>query len=145
MFGIIERIPIIGIILKLILKLVWMVALFPVVALSWVMSKCDFLRIPVGIIGFPFALIAGLWTHFLVPPSIEIKRMRAMLVASYPYTYEFYMFLLGKDFALSKNASANLFALIALFSKDKMDEQVIDTLINREIDVTGFPKFWKIP
>ena len=79
------------------ISLIWAILLFPMLALSWLCNKVPALRDVFGIIFIPWVVLAG--TFVALMPSmgeLEGRASKLMLCESWPFTWEFWQFLLRK-------------------------------------------------
>ena len=79
------------------INLIWVILLFPMLALSWFCNKVPAFRNVFGIIFIPWVLLTE--TFIALMPSmgeIESRASKLMLCNSWPYTWEFWQFLLRK-------------------------------------------------
>ena len=78
-------------------SLVWILLLFPMVGASWLTSKIEWLRNPIGLLGIPWAIVATTF-NALVPHmgDIESRATKHMLAESWPYSWECWKFQDGK-------------------------------------------------
>ena len=86
-------------ILLLPITFLWVLLLFPMIGVSWLTSKMAWLRIPVGLLGIPWAIVAD--TYVALMPSmgeIENRAAKFMLIQSWPYSWECWRFQIGKAY-----------------------------------------------
>ncbi|MSU62297.1 MAG: hypothetical protein EXS31_07860 [Pedosphaera sp.] len=79
------------------ISIVWVLLYFPMLALSWVGNKVPGLREVLGFIFIPWVVLAH--TFIQLMPSmgeIESRASKLMLCASWPFTWEFSLFLSHK-------------------------------------------------
>lgn len=79
------------------INLIWVILLSPMLALSWFCNKVPALRNVFGIFFIPWVLLTE--TFVALMPSmgeLESRASKLMLCNSWPYTWEFWQFLLGK-------------------------------------------------
>ncbi len=75
------------------ISLIWVVLLFPMIALSWLCNKIPALRDVLGLVFVPWAVFAN--TFVALMPSmgeIESRALKLMLCESWPFTWEFWQF-----------------------------------------------------
>jgi hypothetical protein len=79
--------------LMLPISLIWMLLLFPMVALSWICNKVPSLRNVIGIIFIPWVVVAE--TYIMITPSmgeLESRALKLMLCNAWPFTWELWLF-----------------------------------------------------
>ena len=79
------------------INLIWAILFFPMLALSWFCNKVPALRNVFGIIFIPWVLLTE--TFVALMPSmgeLESRASKLMLCNSWPFTWEFWQFLLRK-------------------------------------------------
>jgi len=79
------------------INLIWVILLFPMLALSWFCNKVPAFRNVFGIIFIPWVLLTE--TFVALMPSmgeLESRASKLMLCNSWPFTWEFWQFLLRK-------------------------------------------------
>lgn len=79
------------------ISLIWILLSFPMIGASWLSAKIGWLRNPVGLLGIPWAIVAN--TFVALMPSMgefESRAAKLMLTESWPYSWEYWMFLTGK-------------------------------------------------
>ena len=77
------------------INLIWAILFFPMLALSWFCNKVPALRNVFGIIFIPWVLLTE--TFVALMPSmgeLESRASKLMLCNSWPFTWEFWRFLL---------------------------------------------------
>lgn len=79
------------------ISFVWMLLYFPMLGLSWLASKIPPLREVLGIMFFPWAVVADMFVQ-LMPAmgELESRASKLMLCGSWPFTWEFSQFLAGQ-------------------------------------------------
>ena len=76
---------------------IWIVLLFPMLGTSWLCSKAEALRNPLGVLGIPWAALTN--TYACLIPSmgeVESRAAKLMLTESWPFTWEFWQFQRGR-------------------------------------------------
>ena len=79
------------------LSAIWMALIFPMLAVSWLCSRLEALRNPLGVLGIPWAAVATTYACFI--PSmgeVESRAVKLMLAESWPYKWEFWQFQRGR-------------------------------------------------
>ena len=85
-------------ILLLPLSLIWILLFLPLIGVSWVTKKMEWLRNPIGLLGIPWAIVADI--YICLTPSmgeLESRAAKAMLAQSWPYSWECWRFQIGKS------------------------------------------------
>ena len=98
-------------------SLVWIVLfLGPLIAISWLWSKVPFLRIPLGLLGIPFAVLGDVYVC-LIPSmgEFESRFNKLVLCQTFPYTLECMALISGKK-SLDLEVSSNLEEIIVRLS-----------------------------
>lgn len=104
-------------ILLLPISLIWIALSFPMIAASWLAAKIEWLRIPIGLVGIPWVILAN--TFVALMPSmgeLESRAAKLMLTESWPYSWECWRFQIGK-FDLSSPESVTLREVIGRISR----------------------------
>ena len=79
------------------LSLIWAVLIFPLIGASWLCSKFEVLRNPVGFVGIPWAVVAH--TYSCLIPSMgefESRAHKLMLAEAWPFCWEYWRFGNGR-------------------------------------------------
>ncbi len=89
------------------ISLIW-IALFlgPLLALSWLWQKAPLLRIPVGIVGIPIAILGSIFTSLM--PSMgetESRVTKLLLCETWPFSLECWAFTTGKQIDIQEDDS----------------------------------------
>ena len=96
--GIALAIPFVDALLMLVASLIY-IALFlgPLTALSWLWLKLPLLRIPIAIVGIPWALLGNTFTVLIpVPPDEADSRITKLLfTAVWPYSLRYWQWDVG--------------------------------------------------
>jgi hypothetical protein len=75
------------------LSLVWAILVFPLVGASWLCSKAQVLRNPIGILLIPWVVVAN--TYACLVPSMGEMESRAdklLLTETWPFCWEYWQF-----------------------------------------------------
>ena len=110
-------------------SLVWMVLLFPMLGVSWLCSKLELLRNPIGLVGVPWAVIAN--TYACLIPSmgeLENRATKLMLTESWPYSWEFWQFQTGRLDIASTEATPLRELLMRVSRNDAVKQQALGRL-----------------
>jgi hypothetical protein len=81
------------------ISLIWILLSFPMIGVSWLTSKIKWLRVPLGLLGIPWAFVANIFVALM--PSmgeLESRAAKLMLTCSWPYSWEFWQFQGGKTY-----------------------------------------------
>lgn len=100
------------------ISLIWILLSFPMIGASWLTAKIRWLRIPLGLLGIPWAVLAN--TFVALMPSMgemESRAAKLMLAQSWPYSWECWMFQIGKLDHLSPSESASLRQVVGGISR----------------------------
>ncbi len=79
------------------MSLIWILLSFPILGASWLCSKIEWLRTPIGLVGIPWVVVAN--TFVALMPSmgeIEGRTSKLLLAECWPYSWEWWMFRIGK-------------------------------------------------
>jgi hypothetical protein len=76
---------------------IWMLLILPLLGASWLCSRIEVLRNPIGLVGIPWAVVAN--TYASLMPSmgeLESRAAKLMLTESWPFCWEFWRFQTGR-------------------------------------------------
>jgi len=111
------------------ISLVWMVLFFPMVGASWLCSRAEPLRNPIGFLGIPWAVVAS--TYVCLMPSMgefESRAEKLILTDSWPFSWEFWQFQTGQLDIDSTGAEPLREILIRVSRNDSLMQRTIDRL-----------------
>jgi hypothetical protein len=132
--GLLVSLPLLGFLLQLVISLVWMVLLLlPMLGLSWLCSKAEPLRNPIGLLGIPWAVVADIYVCLM--PSMgefESRAAKVLLAESWPFSWEFWQFQRGRLDIESTKAKPLREVLIRESRNDALKQRTIDRLARRE-------------
>lgn len=131
--GFLVSLPLLGLLLLLAISLVWMVLLFPMVGLSWLCSRAEPLRNPIGLLGIPLAVVA--YTYVCLMPSMgefESRAAKMLLADSWPFSWECWQFQRGRLDIASTQAEPLREILTRVSRNDPLTQRTIDRLARRE-------------
>ena len=115
-------------ILLLPITLIWILLSFPMIGASWLTSKIEWLRTPIGLIGIPWALLTIIFVA-LMPAmgELESRAAKLMLMESWPYSWECWRFQTRKiDLYNPENAN-----LQEVFTRISHRNPIMETTIKR--------------
>ena len=121
-----------GSLLLLSISLVWMVLFFPMIGASWLCSRAEPLRYPIGLLGIPWAVVAS--TYVCLMPSmgeLESRAAKLLLAKSWPFSWEYWQFQIGR-LNLAAAEANSLREIIMRMSRDPLERRTIDRLARRE-------------
>ena len=98
--------------------LLWMVFLWPLVGASWLCSRVEALRNPIGFLGIPWAILAN--TYVCLMPAmgeLEGRAAKLLLTETWPFTWEFRRLQAG-TLDLGSAAAAPLRDMLERVSRD---------------------------
>jgi hypothetical protein len=105
----------------------------PMVGASWVCTRIQALREPIGILGLPWAVVAH--TYVCLMPSmgeLESRAAKLMLTESWPYSWDFWQFQAGRLDIDSMQADHLREVLARTSRSDTVKQRVIERLSLRE-------------
>ncbi len=113
------------------ISLIWIVLfLGPLLALSWLWQNAPLLRIPLGVIGIPIAILGTVFTCLM--PSmgeIESRITKLLLCQTWPFSLECWAFTTGKQIDVQEEYSD--FGTI-LYGLGRRDPAIRQYLNNRK-------------
>ena len=82
-----------------VLDVLWhLLCLWPLLATSWLWLRLPLLRLPVLLLGFPHALLAGVYCALAGSGGdIEARRAKMRLIYTWPYSLDYLRIVLGKS------------------------------------------------
>ena len=131
--GLLVSLPLLGLLLLLAMSLVWVVLLFPMIGLSWLCSRTEPLRNPIGLLGIPLAIVAD--TYACLMPSmgeLESRAAKLLLANSWPFSWEMWRFQTGRLDIASTQAAPLREILTRVSRNDPLMQRTIDRLARRE-------------
>lgn len=130
LLGIVGSIPIIGAIFILIISLIWMVILFPLLALSWLSMKIKILTPMFLLLGLPLSVIAFLYAN-LMPSFGEMdSRFSKILFASvFPYNFQVFQLATKQLPPNSYDEFEDIQTILQIESNNKFLKAYIDIYI----------------
>jgi len=115
------------------ISLIWMILFFPMVGASWLCSRAEILRNPVGLLGIPWAVVAH--TYVCLMPSmgeLESRAAKMLLANSWPFSWECWQFQRGRLDIASTEAAPLRKHLTRVSRNDALTQRTIDRLARRE-------------
>ena len=117
------------------ISLVYIVLLWaPLIACSWVCSKFELLRNPVGVVLLPLALLAN--TYVCLMPSmgeLESRAAKLLFTRSWPFSWEFFRFQTGRmDIEADEAEPLRRVLARAVPTRDFLSQRVVQRLALRE-------------
>jgi len=107
-------------------SLIWIVFYFPMIGLSWIYNRIPFLKIPIAILGLPFAFLGYIYINCITHMGeTRQKVLKLFTCISWPFSYDAQLFTEGK---LTDEFRSARIADIA--SKNKM----LDLILDRDFD-----------
>ncbi len=106
------------------LSFVWIILLLPLLGGSWLCSRAAWLRNPIGVLGVPWAVLAN--TYVCLIPSmgeIESRVAKLIITETWPFSWEFYQFQMGR-FDLDSTPAEALREVLARVSRDEPARQL---------------------
>ncbi|HUX00115.1 MAG: hypothetical protein WBD63_02895 [Phycisphaerae bacterium] len=131
--GLLVSLPLLGLLLLLVISLPWMVLLIPMLGLSWLCSRAELLRNPIGLLGIPLAVVAD--TYACLMPSMgefESRAAKLLLTESWPFSWEFWQFQNGRLDIASTQAEPLRKILTRVSRNDPLRQRAIDRLARHE-------------
>ncbi len=120
-------------ILLLPISLIWIVLSFPMIGVSWLTAKIEWLRTPIGLVGIPWVILAN--TFVALMPSmgeLESRAAKLMLTESWPYSWECWQFQNGK-LDLSSPESVTLRKVVDRISRgNPLMERTVNRIVAGE-------------
>ena len=115
------------------ISLIWMAFFFPLLAASWLCHKIEILRVPVGLIGIPWAVLAAEFV-VLMPSMGELEWRAAKLIlpASWPFSWECWQFQRGRLDLGEPEARSLRQVLERISDGNALMQRTIDRFIRRE-------------
>ena len=115
------------------ISLVWMLLLFPMLGASWLCGRIEVLRNPIGLLGVSWALVAD--TYAALIPSmgeLESRASKLMLAESWPFSWEFWRFQIGRLDIDSTQAVSLRECLARVSRNDPVKQRTLGRLARRE-------------
>lgn len=115
------------------LSLLWITVMFPLIGASWLCSRFELLRNPVGFLGIPMAVIAH--TYCCLMPSmgeLESRANKVLLTESWPFSWEYWQFSRGRLDLDSSEGEALSEILVRISRADPLKQRTIDRLCRNE-------------
>lgn len=112
---------------------IWMLLLFPLVGASWLCSRIEGLRNPIGLAGIPWAVVAN--TYASLMPSmgeVESRAAKLMLTESWPFSWEFWQFQTGRLDIASIDAGHLSEVLERVSRRNPLKRRTLSRLARRE-------------
>ncbi len=97
--GLLFLIPIVDALFLLLVSLIFVVAFFgPLLALSWLWLWVPLLRLPVAILGIPWALVGNKFSVLIpVPPTeLDSRTSKLLFTVLWPYSWIWWQFQAGR-------------------------------------------------
>ena len=111
------------------ISVLWMLISFPMIAVSWLTSRIEWLRTPLGLMGIPWAIAANVFVSLM--PSmgeLESRAAKLMFTETWPYSWEFWRFQTGKT---NLFASLDNICLIEIFERISKRDPLRKSTIHR--------------
>lgn len=115
------------------ISLVWMAFLFPLLAASWLCHKIEILRVPIGLIGIPWAVLAAEFVCLM--PSmgeVESRHAKLMLTWCWPFSWECSQFQSGRLDLGEPEARSLRQVLERISDGNFLMQRTVDRFIGRE-------------
>lgn len=118
------------------LSLVWMVLIAPLIGVSWLCTKAEGLRGIFGLFGIPWAVVTHIYAC-LVPSmgELESRADKLMLVESWPFSWEYWLFSLDKLDLRSSEGDVLRDVLDRISRGDTLKQRTVSRLmVGEELD-----------
>jgi len=115
------------------LSLVWILLVLPLVVSSWLCSRIEVLRNPIGLIGIPWVIVAD--TYACLMPSmgeLESRASKLMLTWCWPFSWECWRFQTGRLDYWSSEASILREILDRISQRDPVMHRAVHKLSHHE-------------
>lgn len=111
------------------ISVVWAVLLGPMLGISWLCKRCEPLRVPLGVVFLPWAVMANVFV--CVMPSmgeLEIRAAKLMLTNAWPFSWEMWLFQTGRLDLYSSEALPLLEVVGRISRNDALMQRTIDRI-----------------
>jgi hypothetical protein len=115
------------------LSFVWIILIAPLIGASWLCSRIEVLRNPIGLLGIPWAVVA--LTYACLVPSMgefESRAHKLMLVESWPFCWEYWQFGGGRLELWSPEGKTLNMVLDRISRNDSVKQRTVNRLSRRE-------------
>lgn len=115
------------------LSVAWIILVFPLIGVSWLCRRIEVFRIPLGLIGIPWAIVAH--TYACIVPSMgefESRASKLMLTWSWPFSWECWQFQTGRLDLWSSEANILREILERISRKNPVMQQTVGRLSRHE-------------
>lgn len=107
--------------------------------MSWLCSRCEPLRIPLGLAFIPWAFVANLFVCLM--PSmgeLESRAAKLMIANAWPFSWEMWRFQSGRLDLYSNDAVSLLEVVRRISRKDALMQRTVDRIaMGEQLDPTA--------
>jgi hypothetical protein len=110
------------------MTLFWCIIFLPMLGLSWLSGKANFLRELIGFLGIPWAIFANIYAC-LMPAmgEVENRTVKLFITETWPFSWDFWLFYTG-ELDLDSPQAEELNTILEKQGKDPLRKLVIQKL-----------------